>query len=172
MRKTEAEESASERTELLIEAYQMIRQTKGIGVGLGQFVDESSIGLTAHNSYLLAAAEVGVVGLCLFGVILYASAKVPLAIWFGDYRVDATVRRFAPAVFVSLCGAVAGIFFLSWTYKDLLYMTVGASAALYGAAKMQDPRVSVRVSLKEVVLVSLGMMGLLIAVNVAIRILS
>ncbi|EYF05325.1 O-antigen ligase family protein [Chondromyces apiculatus] len=166
----EAEESSGERVELLREGFEMIRRTKGIGVGSGQFGYENSIGLTAHNAYLLAAAEVGIVGACLFGLTLYAAAKVPLAIWFGNYRVDSVVERFAPAVFVSLCGAFAGIFFLSWSYKDVLYMAIGASAALYGAAKGQDERVSVRISLTEVVLVCLGMMGILVAIYLGIRI--
>ena len=168
---SEAEESADERLGLLREGLEMIRNTKGIGVGTGQFMHESSIGLTAHNSYLLAAAEAGLVGACLFGLTLYAAAKVPLAIWFGEYRIDDTVRRFAPAVFVSLCGAIAGIFFLSWSYKDVLYMAIGASAALYGAARGQDERVSVRVSPKEIALVCAGVVGLLAAVFVGVRFL-
>ncbi|AKT39871.1 O-antigen ligase family protein [Chondromyces crocatus] len=167
---SEAEESSGERMELLREGLEMIRHTKGIGVGAGQFGYETTIGLTAHNAYLLAAAEVGLVGACLFGLTLYSAVKVPLVIWFGDYEVDSVVERFAPAVFVSLCGGFAGIFFLSWSYKDVLYMAIGASAALYGAAKAQDERVSVRISLLEVVLVCGGMMALLVAIYVGLRV--
>lgn len=167
---SDAEESSEERLELLREGLEMIRSTKGLGVGVGQFGDASSTGLTAHNAYLLAAAELGLVGACLFALTLYAAAKVPLAIWLGDYQVDATVRRFAPAVFVSLCGAYAGIFFLSWSYKDVLYMALGASAALYGAARGQDERVSVRLSRAEILVVCAGMVGLLGALYVGVRV--
>lgn len=165
----EANESAEERVELLREAFEMIRRTKGIGVGAGQFGDESSIGRTAHNSYLLAASETGVVGMCLFALLLYASLKVPLAVWFGDVRVRPAVARFAPAIFISLCGALIGIFFLSWAYKDVLYMILGASAALYGAARADDRRVSVRVSTREIGLVCGGMFVMLGLLNVFLR---
>ncbi|WP_437930984.1 O-antigen ligase family protein [Sorangium sp. So ce291] len=167
----EATESSEERAALLREAFEMIRRTRGIGVGAGQFGDESSFGLTAHNSYMLAAAETGVLGMCLFALVLYASLKVPLAIWLGDVEVGPVARRFAPAIFVSLCGALIGIFFLSWAYKDVLYMVLGASAALYGAARAEDGRVSVRVSAREAALVCGGMFAVLVLLNVLLRFL-
>ncbi|KYF95014.1 hypothetical protein BE20_46990 [Sorangium cellulosum] len=167
----EASESSEERVELLREAFEMIRRTRGIGVGAGQFGDESSLGLTAHNSYLLAASETGLLGMCLFALVLYASIKVPLSIWLGDAEVGPAARRFAPAIFVSLCGALLGIFFLSWAYKDVLYMTLGASAALYGAARAEDARISVSVSLREVALVCGGMFAVLVLLNVLLRFL-
>ncbi|WP_437819142.1 O-antigen ligase family protein [Sorangium sp. So ce1078] len=167
----EASESSEERVELLREAFEMIRRTRGIGVGAGQFGDESSLGLTAHNSYLLAASETGLLGMCLFALVMYASIKVPLSIWLGDFEVGPAARRFAPAIFVSLCGALIGIFFLSWAYKDVLYMTLGASAALYGAARAEDGRVAVRVSVREVALVCGGMFAVLVLLNVLLRFL-
>ncbi|WP_437718040.1 O-antigen ligase family protein [Sorangium sp. So ce448] len=167
----EASESSGERVELLREAFELIRRTRGIGVGAGQFGDESSLGLTAHNSYLLAAAETGLLGMCLFALVLYASIKVPLSIWLGDVEVGPTARRFAPAIFVSLCGALIGIFFLSWAYKDILYMVFGASAALYGAARAEDSRVVVRVSGREVALVCGGMVVVLVLLNILLRFL-
>jgi hypothetical protein len=165
----EAEESSAERVEVLLEGFDMIKQSRGVGIGAGQFANESALGLTAHNSYLLAAAETGLVGMCLFGIALYVSVKVPLALWFGDYKLGDKVERFAPPIFVSLCGALAGIFFLSWSYKDVLYIALGASAALYGAARASDPRVAVRVSPKEIALVCAGMFVLLVALNAAAR---
>ena len=166
----EAEQSSDERVELLREALDLIRETKGIGVGAGQFADHSSIGLTAHNAYVLAGAETGIIGMFLFGFVVYLSLKVPIAIWFGKYEVGDTVRRLAPALAVGLCAAATGILFLSWAYKDILYMFFGASAALYAVARSEDPNVRVRLSLKEAFLVCLGMVGLLVALYVAARI--
>lgn len=164
------DESSGERVELLREAFEMVRQTKGIGVGAGQFWDESSLGLTAHNSYILALAETGVVGMFLFAFLLYLSAKVPFAIWFGDFELSPTVRLMAPAIAVSLLGAYAGIFFLSWSYKDILYMALGASAALYGAARADDPRVRVSLTGREAMMVSAATIGLVGATFVLTRI--
>jgi hypothetical protein len=167
---TEAEASSDERVELLREGFEMIRETKGVGIGLTQFSDESSLGLTAHNAYLLAAAETGLVGLVLFGLVMYYSLKVPYAIAFGRYRLDATLTKLAPAMAISLTGAALGIFFLSWAYKDALYMMLGASAALYSAARAQDRSVQIGITLKEIVLVSAGMFALLGVIYLGLRI--
>jgi hypothetical protein len=145
----EAEASADERLDLVAEALTMIRRSKGIGFGLGQFANESTRGLTAHNSYLLSAAETGVIGACLFSLVLYGALKVPVKLWFGSYDVDDELRRLAPAIAISLVGAYVGIFFLSWSYKEFLYMLLGASAALYQAARAQDARFSVRIDVRE-----------------------
>ncbi len=166
----EAEESAGERVGLLQEAFEFIRNTKGVGLGWGGFPDESSIGLTAHNSYVLAAAEAGIVGACLFGLCLYASLKVAIAIWFSHAdRFDDHLKKLAPAVAIAIAGLLVGIVFLSWTYKDILYIVLGVSAALYGVARAQDPTFQVKVSLKEAALVCAGMMGLLGAVYIGTR---
>ncbi|HVY45651.1 MAG TPA: O-antigen ligase family protein, partial [Minicystis sp.] len=166
----EATESSDERAQLLREAFEFIRNTKGTGLGLGGFPDESSIGLTAHNAYVLAAAECGLVGFLLFGVALYLAIKVPYAIWFGDYAVSRVTGRFAIALAVTMTGAVVGIFFLSWTYKDVLWMLLGASAALYAAARAEDQRVRVRLGAREAFFVPLALLALLAATYVATRI--
>jgi hypothetical protein len=165
----EADHSSNERTELLREAFEFIRRTKGIGLGVGQFPDASSIGLTAHNAYVLAAAETGLVGMILFGLGAYLAIKVPYVIWFGDFDVSRSVARFAPALAVTMTGMLVGIFLLSWTYKDILWMLFGASAALYGAARADDPRVKVGITVKEVLLVGVGMFAMLAVAYVATR---
>jgi len=72
----EAESSTTERLDLLTEALSMWRSHPLLGVGLGQFTEWSY--MTAHNSYLLALAELGFPGMVLFSIIVYLSAKVPL----------------------------------------------------------------------------------------------
>jgi len=149
----EADASSEERLGLVAEALGMIRRSKGLGFGVGQFHDESTIGMTAHNSYLLAAAETGIIGICLFALLLWAGIKVPLTLWFGEYKVDDFLRRLAPAIAIALAGAYVGIFFLSWSYKEILYMMLGASAALYQAARAQDPSFCVKISSREALIV-------------------
>jgi len=167
----EADESSDERAEILREAFELIRGTRGIGLGAGQFSDASSIGMTAHNAYVLATAEVGFVGYLLFCLALYLSLKVPLAIWLrpGPPVSPRDVARFAPAIAVSMCGALLGILFLSWTYKDVLYLVMGASAALYSAARAGDPTLRVRLSAREVAAVGAAALGLLAVVYVGSR---
>jgi hypothetical protein len=165
----EASQSSDERAELLREAFEFIRGTHGFGLGLGQFTDESSIGLTAHNAYVLAASEAGIIGLVLFGLALYLSLKVPVVIWRGKYRISWSTARMAPALAVATAGVTIGIFFLSWTYKDILYLLLGASSALYTAARAEDPRVEVRLSVKEAACIAAGLLLMLFLVWVGMR---
>jgi len=163
----EADESADERVEILREAFELIRSTKGFGLGAGQFSDATSLGLTAHNAYVLAAAEAGLVGLVLFVFALYLSLKVPVIVWL-DQR-GGQAARFAPAIAVSMCGAMVGILFLSWSYKDVLYLLMGASAALHAAARAEDDGFRVRLSVQEAALCVLAAFALLAAVYVGAR---
>jgi hypothetical protein len=63
---------------------------------------------------------------------------------------------------------MVGILFLSWAYKDVLYLLVGASAALASAAHREDG-VRVRLSWKEAVAVPAAALGLLLVVYVGSR---
>jgi hypothetical protein len=164
---TEAEESSDERVEILREAFELIRAHKGVGIGAGQFSDASTLGLTAHNAYVLAAAEVGLVGLALFALALYLSLKVPVVVWL-DAR-GGRAARFAAATAAATAGALVGILFLSWAYKDVLYVLMGASAALASAAHAEDG-VRVRLTAKEAALVPLGALALLAVVYVGSRV--
>jgi hypothetical protein len=165
----EAGQSSDERKELLREGFDMVVRTRGVGVGVGQFARESSIGLTAHNSYLLSASETGIVGMFLFCMALYLSIKTSLAVWFCDRPAAAELRPAAAAVALALAAAAVGIFFLSWTYEDVLYILLGASAALYAAARAADPGFEVRSSGADELMVGLGMIGLLVGVRVVAR---
>lgn len=151
--RTDADASSQERLDLIADALSMIRRSRGLGVGVGRFADESSTGLTAHNSYLLAASETGIVGITLFSLMLYAAIKVPLCLWFGKNQPDASLRRWASALAISLGGAYVGIFFLSWAYKEILYILLGLSAALYGAARKSNPELQIGLGAREIVIV-------------------
>jgi hypothetical protein len=166
----EADASTDERVALLSEALGMIRRTKGLGLGVGQFAGESTIGLTAHNSYVLAGAETGILGMCLFGLLLYLGLKVPISLWLGEHDLGPALSRLCPAVAIGLAGGCVGIFFVSWSYKDILYMMLGASAALYQAARAREPRVRVRLSLREAALVCGASLLLLPLLYVAVHI--
>lgn len=167
----DADASANERLDLVADALSMIRRSHGLGVGMGRFAAESSSGLTAHNSYLLAAAETGIVGISLFTLMLYTGLKVPICLWFGKHDLDPNLRRLSPAIAIALVGACVGIFFLSWAYKEVLYVLLGLSAALHQAARADDPRVHVGLSAREVAIVVCIALAFLPFTYAAVRIL-
>ena len=104
------------------------RQERGIGVRWG----------AAHNSFIQVGAELGIPGLLLFvGVI--ASAFASLARVARNARrtgpAGIGVSRLAQSLMAALVGFVAGAFFLSLAYADMLYTLVALAIALAKVAR-------------------------------------
>lgn len=74
----DAEASSLERLGALYQGVDFFMANPVLGLGQGQFPENYFI--TAHNSYLLAASELGFPGLVLWLSLLYASIKIPLVI--------------------------------------------------------------------------------------------
>jgi len=162
----EADESASERIELLYEGMSMFFKFPIRGVGVDQFADrvDSPIHLTAHNSYLLAATETGFIGFALWSLLFWTSFKVPLTLLRRDAPLTQELRSLAMAMLVSLVGIAVGIFFLSFTFKQLLFVWFGLAGAMYRIVKQSDDTFRVTIGWKDVVGVvggNLGILGLL-----------
>ncbi len=92
------------------------------GVGPGQFVEYHY--LTAHNSFVLAVAELGFVGLFLFVAIVYVSAKMLLVgvsrlLKIEGAQVAETWGMGGMALLASFAGIVFQINTLSFTYHSV-----------------------------------------------------
>jgi hypothetical protein len=115
--------------------------------------------LTAHNAYILAAAELGLFGLVLFCLILLLSFKITLAVLhhpFAPSDPDARVlRALAMAELAALAGLALGAFFLSWTYHFVLWIHVGVSGAFFTVMQRKDARFTVGASPGELAAVAL-----------------
>jgi O-Antigen ligase len=148
----DAASSTLERMECWAEAISMWRAHPLLGVGLGQFNEYHY--MTAHNSYLLALAELGFPGMVMFGAMLYLSAKIPVAAL--THMRTTTVpeilagaeltRAWAVGLIAAFIGLLVGIFFLSFTYHYVLWIYLGLSGALYSAIRRHDPSFRVRLS--------------------------
>ncbi len=153
----EAESSSLERIELLYTGMDLIRANPVLGVGTGQFGDHALNGLTAHNSYVLAAAELGLPGSLIWLMLVYSSVKIP---WVVAARpppgLSEEVRPFAVALVVAFAGILVGVFFLSFCYKALLFVYFGLAGGLYGAVRRACPSFDASISLKEVVGVAIS----------------
>jgi len=100
---------------------------------------------TAHNSFVLAGAELGVPGLVVFTVLLYQVLRTFLrASGRAHRRQEQPTREVGGLAFAgaaSLVGfAVAG-FFLSQTYSAILYTLAGLAV---GLAKVREPPLASR----------------------------
>jgi O-antigen ligase len=131
-------------------------------VGLDQFPDQvaSPLHLSAHNSYLLAAAETGFPGFFFWSGIVWTSLKIPLTALKTPSLSD-EIRAIANALMVSFSGIAVGIFFLSFTYKQLLFVWFGLSGAFYGLMREADPSLRVKVGVKDCVGLALGNVGII-----------
>jgi hypothetical protein len=153
----DADSSSLERIDLLYEGMDMIRAYPILGVGTGQFTDHAFNGMTAHNSYVLAAAELGLPGSVLWMMLVYTSIKIP---WIVATRpppeLDERVRSFALALVVAFAGILVGVFFLSFCYKAILFVFFGLSGALYGLVRRACPNFDVRITPREVARVAVA----------------
>ncbi len=123
------------------------------GVGQQQFVEHHI--LTAHNSYVLAAAELGFPGLLLFSIVMYVCMKVPIAALrrLGPAGADGGVadvaRTWGMALIASWAGFLVGIFFLSFCYHEILWIYVGLIGAYYAAMKVHDEGFEVKFTWRD-----------------------
>jgi hypothetical protein len=167
----EAEGSAQERLECWFVAVELFRDNPIMGVGIDMFIDYHW--LTAHNSYLLAAAETGLPGFFLWSVLLYLSIKIPVAVLLRGKAgavprlggaVAPVARTYALALLAAMIGMSVGIFFLSFTYHATLWIFFGLAGALYSCVKTHDP--SFEVSVRPIEMVAIVVADVMIAVAV------
>lgn len=141
-----SEDSAEGRIEAWYEGFQMMRDRPLLGVGKSQFDDIH--GLTAHNSYILAAAELGFIGYFFWLANL-------LFTWMMLRRIDALapdpkdtsdaathwsqLHAASRALWVGYVGGLVCAFFLSRSYVVGLYLHIALVVALYQMGRLARP---------------------------------
>jgi hypothetical protein len=145
----EAESSALERLGALYDGMDFFRSKPIIGLGWGQFTENYFI--TAHNSYVLAAAELGFPGLVLWSLVLYSSIKIPYSIATSPPAgIDPRLIPYAFALTTTFAGMLVGIFFLSFSYHAILWIYFGLAGAFYLTVRHSVPRFEIKVRGKEI----------------------
>ncbi len=124
------ESSAAGRVEAWFEAYQMLKSNPLFGVGQGMFTDYHT--LTAHNSFVLIMAELGVFGLFFFTGLIYYPYNW---LWHTLFTSKSEVLSeddisFVSAVFASFTGVLAAIFFISRSYVLIPYIAIAMAVSV------------------------------------------
>ncbi len=146
----DADASSAERAMILQEGLTAARTHLLLGVGLGQFQQEISLPFTAHNSYLLVLTETGALGYLLWCGLMWTTLKIPLMIAMDPPAgLEPRTRRFAEALATSLAGVLVGIFFLSFSYKQLLFVFLGLAGGLHLAVRSEFPSFRIRFSWRD-----------------------
>lgn len=147
------DESSLERLAAWYEGYVMFKSNPLLGVGMGNFVDHHY--KTAHNSWVLAYAELGFLGFyfwmsliftSLFGVYKISRIKPAEYVSHGEQVMQAVAREvgLASATFYGFISVLTSAFFLSRTYTFPLYLFAGLATASYLRARAVIPGFSLR----------------------------
>jgi putative inorganic carbon (HCO3(-)) transporter len=129
---TANEESAGGRIDAWSEGLKMLVSHPVLGVGYGHFIEFHHH--TAHNSFVLCFAELGVVGYFLWlGMIVIVFKQLNMAIEACNPQEEE--YRWALALRTSLVGFFACAMFLSRSYHPPLFMLLGYATAAWHCAK-------------------------------------
>ena len=169
----EAASSTLERVDCWAEAISMWRSHPLLGVGLGRFGEFHY--MTAHNSYLLSLAELGLPGMFLFTTILWLSAKIPIRVLqvfperYAERDGTLLARRWSMALLAAFAGLAVGIFFLSFSYHYVLWIYFGLAGGLFAAVRQHAPAFNVKFGLWDLALVVAADFGIILTVYLYTR---
>jgi len=140
--------SASSRLDLWYEGLQIFKRNLIFGRGYGMFMED--LPQTAHNSYVLAASELGTVGLILWVALLYSSIKF---CWIIQEK-DKILEPYAIALQSSIFGFAVAAFFLSRTYNMIPFILVALSGSLMHIYAQKDQDIKYNLAKKDWIAVS------------------
>jgi len=145
--------AGSDRFTLWGDGLEMFKQHPLLGVGFGNFGSQD-FGHTAHNSFVVCLAELGIIGYSLWmGLIAFSlSGLNSLIVSVRDEELDPAAledgtasdeektefNRWATALQISLGGFLAAAFFLSRAYVFYLYLILGMAVALLALSSGEE----------------------------------
>jgi hypothetical protein len=153
------EESAEGRIDAWYEGFQMLIHHPLFGVGKGMFVDHHY--LTAHNSYVLAVAELGVCGYTIWISNIALTILMARKVQTAGVPQPVVVPKDGPqskapepvveveswpevhegmrTLWYGLVGGLVSMFFLSRSYVTILYVHIALIVAMYQLARTYRP---------------------------------
>lgn len=150
-------ESADESTALRYDAWvaglEMLRANPVFGVGHRLFTQHHF--MTAHNSYVLTLAELGLIGSFLFISMLYLSVKT---LWTGvrdleDVPGAEVARVWGLTLLASFIGLIFQINTLSFAYHTVLWIFLGLAGAYASAVRSHKPDFQPRLTGRDLAII-------------------
>ena len=140
-----SEASAYGRIDAWYQGIQMLINNPVFGVSQGAFLDHHY--LTAHNSFVLVFAELGMSGYFFWLAFLFFCTLGGLLLWnerfrwYDNLNIDQFDQSLGKCLTFSMLGFVVTGFFLSRAYSPLLYIYCGIlTAAFYQAVPVADAK--------------------------------
>ena len=135
------DESAQGRLDMWGSGIRMTAHNPLLGVGFGQFADNYESYARnpvvfgqrdAHNSFIKAAAETGLVGFIPFMALVILTFRVAYHLRKADVPDDKPMERAVRrSLFAAMAGFCVGAFFLSQCWNWFLFILFAQAAALY-----------------------------------------
>lgn len=130
------ERSAEERIEAWQVGIQLLRARPLTGAGFGNFIDHNY--LTAHNSFVLCFAELGLIGYFVWLALIVIAYK-GLSLSVEQLPTNSSERKMAALLRSSLVGFLACAWFLSRTYAPGLYFALALCVSTWWIAQRSLP---------------------------------
>ncbi len=149
-----ADASTQQRYEAWATGFNLFKRSPLFGVGQGQFTDHHY--LTAHNSFVLTAAELGFIGFYLFTAIIYLTMK-SLVVGLLQLRhiPGAEVAQvWGLALLASMAGMLFQINTLSFAYHSVLWIFLGLVGAWSGAIRHHMPELQIKLTWRDLLIVA------------------
>ncbi|MBT0585673.1 O-antigen ligase family protein [Alteromonas sp. SM 2104] len=147
------------------------------GIGKGNFTDWH--GRAAHNSYILVASELGIIGYTLWGGALTVTMLAGFKIFkmkteqFDDHpKREAIIAEMKvnTALFFAMVGFVVTAFFLSRSYTLLMYIFLGMMVASLYRMVALVPELKSIFSMKNVAMCSMYSWVMVIMVYITLKV--
>jgi hypothetical protein len=126
----------------------MVRSSPLLGVGALQFADHHA--LAAKSAIVQAAAETGLPGLFLLSMVLWVTAKTPIAL-LKDKTTPAVLRAWSVATLASLGALTVGMIFSSVAWAPMVWIQLGLGAALHQVVRRANSNFRISVKLRDAV---------------------
>lgn len=141
--------TGQERIQIWSDGLMLFRTAPVFGVGMNEY--EIFVGHVAHNSYLQAFTELGVLGGTLFlGAFFLALTALRRMGTEGRRIVDPELRRLHPYLTGAIAGYATGMLSLTLNYIVPTYMILGLAAAFCRMTVTQPPVLATRFDLQLV----------------------
>lgn len=166
----DAGQSTEDRYEAWRVGFEIFRESPIWGVGYGQF--NAYHHLTAHNTYVLVLAELGVVGAFIFSMLMWISIKTPLTALrrYSGHPEARAAEVWSVALIGAMLSVLSGCAFLSFAYHYVLWIFWGLAGALFICIKRHDPDFEVRITYIDVIGVLIVNVGLFVMLELLLRV--
>ena len=135
------EDTGQDRIQLWAEGFSMLRESPLFGIGQNLYAER--VGLVAHNSFVHAFAELGLLGGPLFlGAFAYV-VRTLLALGAHDGEIgDLDLRRLRPFLLAMVVGYASGMLTVSRNYVVPTFMILGIVTAYLRLVSAGAPRLA------------------------------